>query len=134
MILCRFSRLPHHLPISICRFIYPQVLILPVVCAAHYLSPNTHVGEITSMTFMAFIITPRRFPTSKAVAAYCGLDPSLKISVGKVTSTVKRGGHKSLHGASLKPALPTVPQKQRSRPRLGKTSQPLARRSKNTGS
>ena len=54
-----------------------------------------HVGEITAMTFMAFI----RFPTSKAVAAYCGLDPSLKISAGKVTSTVKRGGHKSLHGA-----------------------------------
>ena len=58
-----------------------------------------HVGEITAMTFMAFIITPRRFPASKAVAAYCGLDPSLKISAGKVTSTVKRGGHKSLHGA-----------------------------------
>lgn len=63
------------------------------------LTTAPHVGELTSMVFMAFIITPRRFPNSKAIAAYCGLDPSLKISAGKVTSTVKRGGHKALHGA-----------------------------------
>ena len=31
------------------------------------------------------------------MAAYCGLDPSLKISAKKVTSTVKRGGNKQLH-------------------------------------
>ena len=59
--------------------------------------PN--VGEITAITWLAYIITPRRFPNSKAVAAYCGLDPSLKISAGKVTSTTKRGGHKALHSA-----------------------------------
>ena len=63
------------------------------------LTTAPHVGELTAMTFMAFIITPRRFPNSKAIAAYCGLDPSLKISAGKVTSTVKRGGHKALHGS-----------------------------------
>ena len=32
-----------------------------------------------------------------ALAAYCGLDPSLKISASKVVSTVRRGGHKHLH-------------------------------------
>ena len=67
--------------------------LLSLLCTA------PHVGELTAMTFMAFIITPRRFPNSKAVAAYCGLDPSLKISAGKVTSTTKRGGHKALHNA-----------------------------------
>ena len=61
------------------------------------LTTAPHVGTVTAMTFMAFIITPTRFPSSKAVAAYCGLDPSLKISAGKVTSTTKRGGHKALH-------------------------------------
>ena len=63
------------------------------------LTSAPRIGEVTAMSFMAFIITPRRFPTSKAVAAYCGLDPSLKISAGKVTSTVKRGGHKTLHSS-----------------------------------
>jgi hypothetical protein len=46
---------------------------------------------------MARIVTPRRFPNKKALAAYCALDPSLKVSAGKVTSTVKRGGCKDLH-------------------------------------
>lgn len=57
------------------------------------------VGEVTAAVWLANIVTPLRFPNSKAIAAYCGLDPSLKISAKKVTSTVKRGGHKDLHGA-----------------------------------
>ena len=55
------------------------------------------VGETTAVLWLSIIITPSRFPTSKAISAYCGLDPSLKISAGKVTSTVKRGGNKDLH-------------------------------------
>ncbi len=55
------------------------------------------VGDITAMTFLAYIITPKRFHSSKALAAYCGLDPSLKISAGKSRTTEKRGGHKALH-------------------------------------
>ncbi len=55
------------------------------------------VGEITSFTWLAYIGTPRRFPNSKAIAAYCGLDPSLKVSAGHVTSTKKRGGCRVLH-------------------------------------
>lgn len=55
------------------------------------------IGETTAAVWLAYIITPNRFPNAKAVAAYCGLDPSLKISAKKVTSTVKRGGNKQLH-------------------------------------
>ena len=55
------------------------------------------IGETTAVLWLSIIITPSRFPNSKAISAYCGLDPSLKISAGKVTSTVKRGGNKLLH-------------------------------------
>lgn len=55
------------------------------------------VGEITCFTWLAFVGTPRRFPNAKALAAYCGLDPSLKVSAGHVTSTKKRGGCRTLH-------------------------------------
>ncbi len=57
------------------------------------------IGEITAITWLAHIITPRRFPNSKAPSAYCGLDPSLKVSAKHVTSTVKRGGCRELHKA-----------------------------------
>ena len=55
------------------------------------------VGETTAVLWLSIIITPSRFPNSKSISAYCGLDPSLKVSAGKVTSTVKRGGNKLLH-------------------------------------
>jgi len=54
------------------------------------------IGRGTS-TWLAFVGTPRRFPNAKALAAYCGLDPSLKVSAGHVTSTKKRGGCRTLH-------------------------------------
>ncbi len=55
------------------------------------------VGEITAVAWMAYIVTPMRFPNAKALAAYCGLDPSVKTSAGKKTSDQKRGGNKALH-------------------------------------
>lgn len=61
------------------------------------LTTAPQVGAITAITWLAHIITPRRFPNAKAIAAYCGLDPSLKISAGRVTSTIKRGGCRELH-------------------------------------
>ncbi len=57
------------------------------------------VGEMTAVIWLARVITPRRFRNAKALSAYCGLDPSLKISANKVTSTIKRGGCKDLHKA-----------------------------------
>ena len=55
------------------------------------------IGERTAITWLANIMDPTRFPNAKAVAAYCSLDPSLKISAQHVTSTKKRKGNKSLH-------------------------------------
>lgn len=63
------------------------------------LSTAPQVGELTAIIWLARIITPRRFRNAKALSAYCGLDPSLKISAGKVTSTVMRSGNKALHKA-----------------------------------
>lgn len=62
------------------------------------------VGLQTAIIWLAIIITPRRFPNAKALAAYCGLDPSLKISAKHVTSTRKRGGNKQLHKALVSSA------------------------------
>jgi hypothetical protein len=63
------------------------------------LSTAPQIGELTAVIWLARIVTPRRFRNAKALSAYCGLDPSLKISAGKVTSTVMRGGSKPLHKA-----------------------------------
>ena len=63
------------------------------------LSTAPQVGEMTAITWLARVVTPRRFRNAKALSAYCGLDPSLKISAGKVTSTTMRGGSKPLHKA-----------------------------------
>ena len=63
------------------------------------LSTAPQIGELTAVIWLARVITPRRFHNAKALSAYCGLDPSLKISAGKVTSTVMRSGNKALHKA-----------------------------------
>ena len=57
------------------------------------------IGELTAFIWLSRVITPRRFENEGKLAAYCGCDPSLKVSAGKVTSTVKRGGRKELHSA-----------------------------------
>ena len=62
------------------------------------------IGILTACLWLAIIVTPRRFPNSKALAAYCGLDPSLKISADKAVSTKKRVGNKQLHVALIQGA------------------------------
>jgi transposase len=71
----------------------PGRQMLKILCTA----PG--IGEQTAILWLAKIVTPRRFRNEKALATYCSLDPSLKVSAGKVTSTVKRGGCKDLHSA-----------------------------------
>lgn len=63
------------------------------------LATAPQIGELTAIIWLSRIVTPRRFRNAKALSAYCGLDPSLKISAGKVTSTAMRGGNKSIHRA-----------------------------------
>ena len=63
------------------------------------LSTAPQVGELTAIIWLARVVTPRRFRNAKALSAYCGLDPSLKISAGKVTSFGMRGGNRALHKA-----------------------------------
>ena len=62
------------------------------------------IGDITALTWIAFIGDPNRFESGKQVCAYCGFDPSLKVSAGKVTSTKKRHGNKQLHEALCRAA------------------------------
>ena len=56
-------------------------------------------GPLSSLYWMTEVVTPTRFPNSKALAAYAGCDPSLKVSAGKVTSYSRRGGNQKLHQA-----------------------------------
>ena len=72
--------------------------------AVRILSTAPGVGELTSFTWLAFVGTPCRFPNAKALNAYSSLDPSLRISAGKVTSTKKRGGCRILHTALVRSA------------------------------
>lgn len=72
---------------------------LPGTEMIRILSTAPQVGELTAIIWLSRIVTPRRFRNSKALSAYCGLDPSLKISAGKVTSAITRGGNKPLHKA-----------------------------------
>lgn len=55
------------------------------------------VGEVTSLVWIAIIGDPTRFDNQRALAAYVGSDPSLKVSAGKVTSHTKRKGNARLH-------------------------------------
>jgi len=55
------------------------------------------VGELTALVWLSEILTPLRFSTAAQLAAYCGCDPSLKVSAGKVTSQTRRNGNAKLH-------------------------------------
>ncbi len=55
------------------------------------------VGEQAAFSWLSEIYDIKRFEVVKQCAAYCGFDPSLKVSAGKVTSHKKRGGNAKLH-------------------------------------
>ena len=59
------------------------------------------VGQTTALSWLAEITDPRRFDNAKQVAAFCGCDPSLKVSAGKITSYVRRQGNLRLHQSLL---------------------------------
>lgn len=55
------------------------------------------IGPQAAFTWLAYVITPLRFETANKCAAYCGFDPSNRVSAGKVSSTAKRKGQKYVH-------------------------------------
>jgi transposase len=57
------------------------------------------VGPWTAAVWLAEVGDITRFETEKKLSAYAGLDPSLKVSAGKVTSTTCRRGNVRLNGA-----------------------------------
>jgi len=57
------------------------------------------VADATALAWLSEVCDPKRFRDSKQVAAYCGCDPSLKVSAGKVTSHTRRAGNSRLHQA-----------------------------------
>jgi transposase len=59
------------------------------------------VGATTSLTWLSEVVDPARFKSADQVAAFCGCDPSLKVSAGKVTEHVRRKGNTRLHKALL---------------------------------
>lgn len=62
------------------------------------------VGPVTAAVWLAEVVTPRRFPSPKALTAYIGCDPSLKVSAGKVTEHVKRKGNGNVHACLVQSA------------------------------
>jgi hypothetical protein len=63
------------------------------------------IGEISALVWIGTVCDPRRFPNSKAVSAFAGCDPTLKVSAGKVTSYSRRGGNRQLHEVLLRAAM-----------------------------
>lgn len=50
------------------------------------------------------MVISTRFKTSKQIVVYCGCDPSLKVSAGKVTSHSCRKDNETLHTSLIKAA------------------------------
>lgn len=72
------------------------------------LTSTPGIGPITAIAWLCEIGDPGRFENAKQVAAFCGCDPSLKVSAGKVTRHVRRKGNKKLHQALLQAGLRLV--------------------------
>jgi len=59
------------------------------------------VGELSALIWLEEIYDIDRFPSSKACAAFCGCDPTLQVSAGKVTSYKGRGGNRTIYSVLL---------------------------------
>ena len=60
---------------------------------------KTHpgIGDLGAAIWLAEVVDTARFPNAKAIGAYAGLDPTLRVSAGKVTKHVRRAGNKRLN-------------------------------------
>jgi len=87
-------------------------------------------GPLASLYWASEVCTPTRFPNAKAIAAYAGCDPSLKVSADKVTSHQRRHGNGKLHIALLHAAQPLIV---RAREPLGEWGRSMWKRQKRGG-
>lgn len=69
------------------------------------------IGEISALTWIVEIGDINRFKNSKALSAYCGCDPSLKVSAGHVTNYTRRGGNETIHRVLIQSASSLVQRK-----------------------
>ncbi len=81
------------------------------------------VGPVTAMNWLCEITDPGRFASAKEMAAFCGCDPSLKVSAGKVTQHVRRKGNMKIHQALVQAAVAVIA---RSSDALGKWGAQIA--------
>lgn len=88
------------------------------------------VGPVTALMWIAHVHSPARFVDAKQVAAFCGCDPTLKISAGKVTSHTRRGGNKELRRVLLQAAAVVL---RKADSPLGAWGRSIAGRSKRGG-
>jgi len=66
------------------------------------------IGPVGALTWLTEVGDPRRFKHAGQVAAFCGCDPSLKISAGKVTQYIRRRGNLRLHATLLQAGMGLV--------------------------
>ena len=66
-------------------------------CMMEVLTSAPGIGPLTAAIWLAYVVTPLRFTSVSSCTAYCGFDPSNKVSAGKVTSAAKRKGQKQVH-------------------------------------
>lgn len=88
------------------------------------------IGPLTSILWLTEVVDVFRFNSADQVVAYCGLDPSLKVSAGKVTQHVRRKGNKQLHFMLTQAAAGNI---RRRREPMGQWGYRLAKRSPKAG-
>jgi transposase len=82
-----------------CEFVLGTGQVVSGATLMELLATVPGFGEVSRLQWAAEVCTPNRFPNAKAMCAYAGLDPSLKVSAGKVTEHLRRKGNARLHGA-----------------------------------
>jgi transposase len=87
-----------------CEFALGGGVVVPGTEVRRLLGTIPGFSTISSLYWMAEVVTPCRFANAKALGAYAGCDPSLKVSAGKVTQHSRRGGNQKLHVALTRAA------------------------------
>lgn len=62
------------------------------------------IGDLSAIIWLEEIYDISRFTSSKSCSAYCGCDPTLKVSAGNVTSFKTRGGNRTIYSMLLQAA------------------------------